>query len=206
MKLLTPNPKTIGKFLAILSQDFTDSERLEIRCLREKYTAQTARFTTAQISDAVEHIEKMNATHNLYAVVNPVPETAPRDAKDKDIKRALFAFVDADDLGAADRARSSDLFVQAMEVITGKTPHLRNHIYYKFDAPVTAMSEWVDLQKMLATTLGTDEKIYNPSRLMRVAGTIAYPSSAKEKRGYKAEATELLIGGCEYSGEKHYVE
>ena len=195
MVALEPNQKTVTRFLRELTRDWSSGETLEIRCLREHYKPHSTRFALHALDEASKHISAMNGTHNIYACINPVPDETIGSAKDNDIKRSFFAFVDADDKGAADRARSFDAFKIAMEVITGTTPHLRNHIYYRFDEPITDMQQWNALQRALIQNLGTDVNIHNPSRIMRVAGTISYPSKAKVNRGYKTELTRLIIGG-----------
>ena len=55
------------------------------------------------------------------------------------------------------------------------------------------MYAWKQLQKLLSGNLGTDKAIHNPSRIMRVAGSVSYPTKKKEKRGYQAEITRLLM-------------
>jgi hypothetical protein len=192
---LQPNPKAVKEFFGHLTQNFDADEVIEIRCLKDGFTPNTARFSPHAISDAIEHVTQMNKTHNIYCVVNPVPQEAPKAAKDLDIKRAFFAFVDADENGAANRARSCDLFSSEFEVVTGLKPHFRNHVYYKFDEPMTVMREWTELQKLLGRSLGTDLTIHNPSRIMRVAGTVSYPPKRKLERGYKTELTRLIVGG-----------
>ena len=82
-----------------------------------------------------------------------------------------------------------------MEVVTGVVPHFRNHIYYRFSEPLTDMAVWSELQKRLALHLGTDKKIHNASRIMRIAGTLSYPSPTKIELGYQVELTNLIIGG-----------
>ena len=195
MVKLEPNRRTITRFLGVLTDQFDTYEQIEIRCVRENFKPHTARYAEHSFEQAVDDIIAMNKTHNVYIVVNPVLESASLNATDADIVRSFFAFVDADDAGAAERARNFDAFDKAMEVVTGITPHLRNHIYYRFDEPVTDMQQWKTLQRALIQNLGTDVNIHNPSRIMRVAGTVSYPSKAKINRGYKTELTRLLIGG-----------
>jgi hypothetical protein len=195
MQNLQPNSKAVEQFFKHLTKNFNADEVIEIRCLKDGFTPNTARFPTHQINEAIKHVVQMNRTHNIYSVVNPVPLDAPKAAKDQDIKRAFFAFVDADDKGAADRARSCDLFLSEFEVVTGLKPHYRNHIYYKFDQPMTNLSEWTELQQLLAAKLETDASIHNPSRIMRVAGTVSYPPKRKVDRGYQTELTRLIVGG-----------
>ena len=182
-KKFKPDQKAMARFFGLLTQDYDLGKVIEICCLKELLTPNTTRFAVHAIDDAVEHVVQMNKTHNIYCVVNPVPQDAPIAAKDNDIKRAFFAFVDADEGGAADRARSCDLFSKEFEVVTGLKPHFRNHIYYRFDEPMTDLSDWTELQKLLAKELGTDTSIHNPSRIMRVAGTISYPPKRKLERG-----------------------
>ena len=82
-----------------------------------------------------------------------------------------------------------------MEVVTGVKPHFRNHIYYRFDNPFEDMLQWTELQKLLSAYLNTDKVIHNPSRIMRVAGTVTYPNKKKQALGYSSELTRLIIGG-----------
>ena len=56
------------------------------------------------------------------------------------------------------------------------------------------MSDWRQIQKNLIGWLGTDKGIHNPSRIMRIAGTVSYPDRAKQLRGYQVELTRLKIG------------
>ena len=195
LKELKTNTRALERFLGELTQNFDTGEVLEIRAIGDRNQIHTRRFALHAFDDAIDFIVRENQYRNIYVVVNPVPQDAPKAAKDVDIKRALFAFVDADEIGAADRARSCDLFSQSMEVVTGVVPHFRNHIYYRFSEPLTDMAVWSDLQTQLASYLGTDKSIHNPSRIMRVAGTVSYPSPSKIKRDYQIELTQLIIGG-----------
>ena len=199
MPELQPNQRAINRFIGELTRDWDVGETLEVRCIRENFKPHTTRFAQHAVDEAVEHIVSMNRTHNIYVCVNPVPDTTRGSAKNEHIKRAYFAFVDGDELGAADRARECDWFDITMEVITGVTPHLRNHIYYRFNTPIEDMRQWTELQKLLIAHLKTDKVIHNPSRIMRVAGTVTFPPKKKLDLGYVSEVTRLLIGG-------HYVE
>ena len=195
-KKLSPNRRAIARYLQKLMQNCTEDEVIELRFLAEKRKPENCRFETSQIREATNCIVEMNNRGlNAYAVVHPVLRQTPVSAKDADIKRAFFAYVDADEKGAADRVRESKLFIPEMEVITGTKPFLRNHIYFRFDEPMNDMLRWSGLQKCLIKKFGTDAAIHNPSRLMRIAGSVAYPSASKLKRHYRAEVTKLLIGG-----------
>ena len=193
-KKLSPNPRTIARYLQKLMQNWAEDEVIELRFLTEKRT-ENCRFEISQIRAATNcTVETNNRGLNAYAVVHPVLRQTPVSAKNADIKRAFFAFVDADEKGAADRVRESKLFIPEMEVVTGTKPFLRNHVYFRFDEPMKDMARWSELQKALIFRFKTDASIHNPSRLMRVAGTIAYPSQKKLRKHYQTELTKLIIG------------
>ena len=89
-KNLEPNQKAMARFFELLTQDYDLDEVIEIRCLKELLGPNTTRFAVHAIDDAVEHVVQMNKTHNIYCVVNPVPQGVPKAAKDNDIKRAFL--------------------------------------------------------------------------------------------------------------------
>jgi len=195
MENLKPNQRTIERFLKELMRDWNNRETLEVRCIGESLQPHVSRFAQHATQEAIEHIVAMNRTHNVYACVNPVPDLVHGSAKDADIQRAFYAYVDGDEKGAADRAREFDWFDQAMEVVTGVKPYFRNHIYFRFNSPMEDMRQWTELQKLLIGELKTDKVIHNPSRIMRIAGTVTYPPKKKRKLGYTSEVTKLIIGG-----------
>ena len=60
-----------------------------------------------------------------------------------------------------------------MTVVTGRTPHLRAHLYFKLAGAATP-AELQNANTALKTLLGSDD-VQNPDRVMRLAGTINYP-------------------------------
>ena len=111
-KKLSPNPRTIARYLQKLMQNWAEDEVIELRFLAEKRKPENCRFEISQIREATNCIvETNNRGLNAYAVVHPVLRQTPVSAKNADIKRAFFAFVDADEKGAADRVRESKLFI-----------------------------------------------------------------------------------------------
>ena len=194
-KRLFPKTRTITKYLQKLVQNWAEDEVIELRFLAEKRRPENCRFEISQIRDATNYIvETNNRGLNAYAVVHPVLRQTPVSAKDADIKRAFFAFVDADEKGAADRIRESKLLIPEMEVVTGTKPFLRNHVYFRFDEPMKDMARWSEIQNLLIRNFGTDAAIHNPSRIMRIAGSVAYPSKKKLEKQYQRELTKLIIG------------
>ncbi|MGB1180138.1 MAG: hypothetical protein ACPG4J_12905, partial [Lentibacter algarum] len=78
--------------------------------------------------------------------------------------------------------------------ITGTVPYLRCHYYWQLEQPINDLIEWQTLQKKLALGYGTDPAVCNPSRLMRVGGTISFPDQKKRERGYIKELTQMEQG------------
>jgi hypothetical protein len=73
----------------------------------------------------------------------------------------------------------------AIIVVTGTVPCLRAHLYFKLKGGATP-DQLRAANVALKTLLGTDA-VQNPDRLMRLAGTVNYPSPDKQGRGYVAE-------------------
>ena len=48
--------------------------------------------------------------------------------------------------------------------------------------PITDMMKWSATQEALAQEFGTDSTVTNPSRVLRLAGTVSHPSERKRKR------------------------
>jgi hypothetical protein len=77
----------------------------------------------------------------------------------------------------------------AIVVTTGTVPHARRHLYFKLDGAVTP-DQLKAANAALKALLGSDD-IQNPDRVLRLAGTVSYPSPDKQERGYVAELVTL---------------
>jgi hypothetical protein len=78
-----------------------------------------------------------------------------------------------------------------MSVRTGTVPYLRGHAYWRLEEPVRNLQAWKAVQKNIAGTLKTDETVVNPSRIMRVAGTMSWPPERKRMKGYIPELVTM---------------
>ncbi len=195
---MSPDKDVIHQFLSLLTEPWKECSpkgQLELRFLANDKPTSTAQFSDDQLPDATDHIVKMNVNNlNAYVCINPVAEKplkASEGAKDADILRAHFAFADCDEPGSAERLESHAPPYDFC-VVTGTQPHLRCHYYWQFFDPVHDLLDWTKTQKAIAKVHATDGKVCNPSRVMRVAGTIAYPSVQKQEKGYVPELTQLV--------------
>ena len=48
------------------------------------------------------------------------------------------------------------------------------------------------MQQNIARNLGTNPSVINPSRIMRISGTVSYPSQSKVAKGYIPELISLM--------------
>lgn len=203
---LQPETATIKAHLAHMTQRWHELGRdcvMEIRMLTAEDSAKikdVARFTPDAdgIEQAAQHVAVMNSyKQNAYVVVNPINATAyiktGEAAKDADILGSFFHWADADDAQAAANIRSFVGPRSTFFVLTGTQPCHRPHVYWELEEPTLNMEAWTATQKAIAATLRTDASVVNPSRIMRIAGTVNWPKPKKIDKGYIQEVTQLKI-------------
>ena len=191
------NTKQIKQHLEYITKRWDELDgdsQFEIRCIRDGHI-KSKKFNVQQIDDAVVFAKQINQEqYNVYTTVNPVNKRANgKHASDEDIIGSFFVYADCDDPQSMENVRKDikSGFTETFAVHTGKLPP-RGHIYYELEQPVTDMKEWRELQKAISTKFKSDEKICNPSRIMRLAGSVSYPDAAKKAKGRVTELTELL--------------
>lgn len=125
-----------------------------------------------------------NEQRNCYVGVNPrKSDTAPFARADAtDVEVAFHHFVDGDSAKSAQKLRKAPL-PYTWVVLTGKVPNPRPHAYWELEEPVRNLAAWSTQQRALAAYFGGDPVI-DPPRIMRLAGTVNYPSPKKIERGY----------------------
>lgn len=115
---------------------------------------------------------------NVYVGMNlRHPDTMPgARADDADAVMATAIAADLDEPGAIQRARKAyGDDKPTMVVRTGAHPHARAQIWWKLKEPVSDMARWEALMKGVAAATGGDPTITNPGRVMRLAGSVAWP-------------------------------
>lgn len=109
-------------------------------------------------------------------------------ADDNDVLALPAFYVDLDDAGAADAAKSRYRHCPpTAAVVTGRHPHLRVQLWWRHESPERDTALCRRQNRALALAFGGDIKVVNPSRVMRLAGSVAWPS----KPGRVLERTEL---------------
>lgn len=192
---LTPNTDEIRRDLEYMTARWHElpiEAKFEVRAFKEGAQPQVAKFSPAWMDDAVGWIESMNALgFNIYAVRNPIRGDISGSAKDTDIIGSFFLWADCDDQASAGNVSRFDGPRWSAAVVTGETPTVRVHTYWALETPCTDMAEWRSMQESIAAHFGSDKTVVNPSRIMRVGGTISYPAKHKQERGYVSELTTI---------------
>jgi len=203
---MAPQSAIIKQFISQITKNWNQVGQplIEIRSISQGGSTNASRFNLADIDQAVEHAEAMNkAKANIYMCINPIdPITvipAGKAAKDTDILAAFYCFADADTKGAMENIMSFAGPKFTMSVKTGTTPFSRGHAYWELEEPCKNMDAWRDVQKSIAASLQTDAAVINPSRIMRVAGTVSWPNQKKQDKGY---VPELVTMRTEFSTDR----
>lgn len=195
--MVEPDVKTIHDFLEHLFADARieyPQGLIEIRYGKGSDLSRVALFgnNQNQIQEAAKFAAEMNSDGcNIYVGPNPRKPDTKGYPTDKDVEIAFWQFADLD---KSDAVQSAGNIIRdlppTMSVTTGTIPSRRAHLYWQLEEPVAHLEQWTSRQKNLAAHLMGDSVI-NPSRVMRLAGTVAYPPENKLTRGYIVERTSF---------------
>jgi hypothetical protein len=116
-------------------------------------------------------------------------------ASDTHFLAARYCWAEYDNAGDHERitAICQELGPQpALGVATGTIPNPRLQIFLKMAQPTTEADEIKACNKALKELFQSDD-VENPSRVMRLAGTVNYPKKDKRAKGYETALTTLHI-------------
>lgn len=159
-----------------------------------KYRLRHARmFGTDQLDELVEEAARLNATPMCNVYIGAAlrrPDTPPFGrADDKDVLALPAAYTDQDEQGSATGAKSVyGRSKPTMVVVTGSEPFTRAQLWWRLEQPCTDPALWPDMLRGMALAMGGDTTVTNPSRVMRLAGSIAWPV----KDGRRTELTRIV--------------
>jgi hypothetical protein len=152
-------------------------------------------FGTDELDELVERAlaENRKPGQNVYiGQALRHPDIAPFGrCKDDDFLALTAFYADIDDdvvLAAAAKYKVLGCLPTAM-VITGRHPHPRAQMLWRLAAPVRDADLCRRQNLAIAQALGGDPSVINPSRVLRLGGSIAWPS----KEGRIIERTELRL-------------
>jgi hypothetical protein len=195
---LSPNKTDINAHLyALFSPDFVHpfpDAWIEIAFCRPDESLNKCRhFSAFALKEAVEFAEEKNrAGYNIYVGAALRHGKQCGRANGENVLTAAHAWIDFDKEGDDERISAileeKDL-LPAIKVVTGTRPCLRAHLYFRLADPATP-ANLKATNTVLKTLFGSDD-VQNPDRVMRLAGTVSYPSPKKIESGYVAELVTL---------------
>jgi hypothetical protein len=147
-------------------------------------------FGTDQIEELIAEAVRLNSQPMCNVYVGAAlrrPGTFPGGrGNDGDVLALTCVYADFDDEGAATSAKDKYGGAKPTKiVVTGREPYTRAQMWWRLDEPITDSKQSEALLKGMATALGGDPTVTNPSRVMRLAGTIAWPVKPDRKRPEK---------------------
>lgn len=128
---------------------------------------------------------------NVYVGVNPrKPGLTGKSATDTDILCAYYNFSDHDDAESTNKLKTDNPIPYNFVVTTGRTPSPRVHAYWERETPLPNLGAWAAVQSGMVEKFDSD-KVIDPRRIMRLAGTVSYPDTKKSERGYTTELVTI---------------
>lgn len=197
MKTISPDIETIKQHLRILTSGLSDYDdgRIEIGSLLHGNTE------SFMFEDVVEKgaafAEKNNSKGlNVYVVPSLIaPDAFPVGrCSDADFYAGGWVWCDIDDKHSPDDLKSKYANCPpTFAVVTATTPHRRVHLWWKLREAVQDPDTLREAVIGVVQALGGDIAAQNPTRLMRLAGTVNYPSDKKAAQGRVPELTRLVV-------------
>lgn len=195
---LQPDHSMIQSHLTFMFGDALDG-RFEITGCDPQTRKPSARFSrtfdVGDIDEAARYAAEINATPgcNVYFTPALLDNDTPAErhrGSDKDVMATLCVWGDLDDVGAAEQAAkiAGMTALPSAIVTTGRYPHTRQQLYFLLDEPLTDHDIIRALNRAACATFGGDPSVVNPARLMRLGGTVAWPT----KDGRITEMTDFV--------------
>ena len=190
------NEGEIKKHLQVITKRWGELDQeadFEIRCLLPENSKinKSKKFKRDQIQNAVKYAIEQNEKYNVYVTINPIAPNRPNPhARDEDILCAFYCYCDCDTPESVVNLQNTmqEGFVGSFSVHTGQKPK-RGHMYYEMTQPMVDLDHWRIMQKAIAHKIRSDEVVNNPSRIMRLGGTVNYPDKGKREKGRVIEMT-----------------
>lgn len=131
-----------------------------------------------------------NTGCNVYVGVTLKSPEALSDGRTKSSHASLATClpIDIDGDFHAGLMKLQKIVTPHLVVMTGLTPEPRGQVWIGI-APTSDMDLWKDVNGRSVHFCGGDKNALGTYRLMRLAGTVSYPSSGKQARGYITELT-----------------
>lgn len=148
-----------------------------------------------EIDEAVAFAVRVNvAQRNVYVgAALRLPETERRSRCDGgDFYVAFSVAADIDENYDDTRGRMAEVVEDALVVVTGTIPARRSQHWVRLVEPCEEPEDYARAASGLVLHIGADAKVRDAARVMRLGGTISWPSERKRAKGYKPELTRVI--------------
>lgn len=156
-------------------------------------------FRLDDVASAVAAATQANlAGHNVYVGVTLKLPNTPVSGRTRKMHAAAATCiaVDFDNQFEDGARRLGSIARPQLIVVTGRRPTLRAQLWLRMTTAYK-LDIWDHVTRGIAEFCDADLNAVGVNRLMRLAGTRSYPSSAKRSRGYVEEDTQLFSRGNE---------
>lgn len=152
-------------------------------------------FDFDQVEEAVEFAADKNRHANVYiAAALRLPDTDRKKRSNaSDFYVATAVPIDIDSDYDATRARMASICDDGLVVGTGLLPDRRSHHWARLSEPCDDEATFGTAFRALVSHSGADMKVKDSARIMRLGGTVSYPSDQKKAKGYLTELTTVNI-------------
>lgn len=200
--MIEPNPDQMRNHIEALFGGMQaagiQDGRIELRtiCKREGGAPRLDHryFGVDETDEAVDWGAGKNREPNTHVYIGAAlrdPNIFPADfASDSDFHGATAYHLDCDEAGAWEKARkewTDRKIPPSFVTYTSRKPHTRAQAWWLLEEPQKDATAYHDQLKALAVAFHGDQTVCNPSRIMRLAGTINWPT----KPGRQLELTEF---------------
>lgn len=138
------------------------------------------------------------AGNNVYVSVTLKSPSTPAYGRTRKEHSAVATCltVDFDNQFISGARRLGSIARPQLIVLTGTRPSLRAQLWLRI-TPIYHLRLWDHATREIAEVCQADLNAVGLNRLMRLAGTVSYPTTAKRSRGYIEEVTQLISRGFE---------
>lgn len=149
-------------------------------------------FNTGELQELVDKACELNRVQGQNVYIGAAlrkDDLAFGRASDADYLMSTAFYVDLDDPGVVENAFPLLQHCKpTIAVVTGERPHKRAQLWWRLEEPVSDPSQHMARCKALAAHFGGDPAVFNPGRVMRLGGSVAWP----RKSGRVLEMTQVL--------------
>jgi len=138
---------------------------------------------------------------NVYVGATLKSADAPHKGRTGADKASLATClpVDSDTQFVATADQLATIAKPQLLILTGQHPEARGQLFVRIK-PTTDLTAWEAAHERVVRKCGGDENALGRTRLMRLAGSVSYPSPQKVKRCYVVERTSAhFVPAPEYS-------